>query len=801
MQLVGNRVLVTDEIRKYLQAVPVSSGCVLVVVGQPTKTLGWADQYLSQRENLVVLQVDKLGDEVRLAVLNPKLETLLAAVKDLCEHVGLKVHYEVSKSETHAFGGRKLLCAAINWIHVVMRSSVQRALDENGDGTGFSVTGETLLQMLDASSAAKSVLHHADEALVNALTSERNATEPLLVAYRAFDFQFLEFRLMLLAMAPELDVCYQRCIGYLQDDMSRRVGSLSLYCGLLGDAPIVRSEFARQGDKWRQFALDSQVTSADEPLNFDRYLAQWLLGESLALREEPKVRMALRSRPWPGARILCHTDERKEAIDLFSSIAPTQADDADDQQNPCGDYWTLLTGEDSARWRGLLELGAEHFNAELIRVEPIRFLNANATEIEEIANRLGRLASLTRDVLVVDLATLDETQVFDFAELFIPFLVDTRCRATIICRQATPLIKQLESVTFRALSLRPTSQANRMTAFEVAANMANARLSYGEAKDLATRYPLALDDLSYATRLAIGRESESNDAMARFTKACRELANQSLSHLADRLEPVFRLDDVILPADRKRQLSEIVEHVQFADQVLDGWKFREQLPFGRGVTALFFGQSGTGKTIAAMGIAHALGTQLLRVDLSRVVSKYIGDTEKNIDRIFNDAQESGSAILFDEAESLLGKRSEVKDAHDRYANIEVAYILQRMEAHEGLVILTTNLRQNIDAAFLRRLRFIVEFPRPDANAREQIWRFCLPTDSHALNDSDFRQLARKIDLTGGHIRQITLRAAFIAVAAGSRIGLAHIVDATRAEFAKLGLPPVEIDLGADRSAA
>jgi SpoVK/Ycf46/Vps4 family AAA+-type ATPase len=150
---------------------------------------------------------------------------------------------------------------------------------------------------------------------------------------------------------------------------------------------------------------------------------------------------------------------------------------------------------------------------------------------------------------------------------------------------------------------------------------------------------------------------------------------------------------------------------------------------------------------------------------------------------------------------LLGKRSEVNDAHDRYANIEVAYLLQRMEAYDGLAILTTNLRQNLDAAFLRRLRFIVDFPRPDITAREEIWRRCLPEDSHTLDDLAFRQLARKIELTGGHVRQITLRAAFVAAAAGSKIGLEHIAHACRAEFAKLGLPPVEVDLGERRKAA
>jgi SpoVK/Ycf46/Vps4 family AAA+-type ATPase len=255
---------------------------------------------------------------------------------------------------------------------------------------------------------------------------------------------------------------------------------------------------------------------------------------------------------------------------------------------------------------------------------------------------------------------------------------------------------------------------------------------------------------------------------------------------------MFRLDQVVLPADQKRQLSEVVDHVLLATQVLDHWNFRAQLPYGRGVAALFSGPSGTGKTMAALGIAHRLGIQVLRLDLSKVVSKYIGDTEKNIDQVFSDAQRSGAAILIDEAEALLGKRSEIKDAHDRYANIEVAYLLQRMEAYEGLAILTTNLRQNIDPAFLRRLRFIIEFPRPSVDARRQIWLQCLPQGAHVIDELAFRQLARRLDITGGTIRQITVRAAFLAAAADTLINMEHIDLAARAEFAKLGMPPIDL---------
>jgi SpoVK/Ycf46/Vps4 family AAA+-type ATPase len=193
--------------------------------------------------------------------------------------------------------------------------------------------------------------------------------------------------------------------------------------------------------------------------------------------------------------------------------------------------------------------------------------------------------------------------------------------------------------------------------------------------------------------------------------------------------PKFALDDVILPRPGRDQLDEIVANVRLASRVLDQWGFGEKLPYGRGVAVLFHGPSGTGKTMAAQGIAGELGIEIFALDLSRVVSKYIGDTEKNIDAVFTDAQRSGAAVLINEADALFGKRSEVKDAHDRYANIEVAYLLQRMEDFEGLAILTTNIRQNLDPAFLRRLRFVIEFPRPDAASREEIWKQCLPEKS------------------------------------------------------------------------
>jgi SpoVK/Ycf46/Vps4 family AAA+-type ATPase len=216
------------------------------------------------------------------------------------------------------------------------------------------------------------------------------------------------------------------------------------------------------------------------------------------------------------------------------------------------------------------------------------------------------------------------------------------------------------------------------------------------------------------------------------------------------------------------------------------WGFGNKLGHGRGISALFSGGSGTGKTMAAGIIANELGLDLYRIDLSQVVNKYIGETEKNLERVFNAAEQANAILFFDEADALFGKRSDVKDAHDRYANLEVGYLLQKMEEYEGLAILATNLRQNLDDAFLRRLSVIVDFPFPDQAQRLGIWRVLFPPGAPLAADVDFAALACEVSLSGGHLRNVALAAAFLAAEAGSAITQAQLWHAVRREFQKLG---------------
>lgn len=263
--------------------------------------------------------------------------------------------------------------------------------------------------------------------------------------------------------------------------------------------------------------------------------------------------------------------------------------------------------------------------------------------------------------------------------------------------------------------------------------------------------------------------------------SARLVARPALGDLAQRIEPHAGWTDLVLPPAQQGVLRQMVVHVRQRLLVHEEWGFAAA-GRGLGITALFAGVSGTGKTMASEVLARELGLDLYRIDLSQVVNKYIGETEKNLRRVFDAAEGGGAILLFDEADALFGKRSEVKDSHDRYANIEISYLLQRMEAYSGLAILTTNLRSNLDAAFLRRLRFVVEFPFPDATSRAEIWRRAFPAAT-PTDRLDPVKLAR-LTITGGNIRNIALHAAFLAAGAGRAVEPGDVLQAARTECAK-----------------
>jgi hypothetical protein len=810
MILAGERVLALADVEACLASIPVGEPLALVLVGNDVEAKQLARRLLAARTDLVVVRVDIVDHLVQIAQYATRdrslaLGSLLAALCELASEAGARETLHAGPprhpGDTPTAAARPLLEAAIDWIHAVLRNSAAHQAGGNGDMPGVTLTAATISELLDerprhAAPAPTPGVQDADDALARALRGADARVERLAAAVSALALTDLEFRVLLLAMAPELDLRYQRCIGMLLDDLGRRVGSLALFMALLGEPSAVRCQLAQSGNLVRWRILENRVPGlpgADEAARLDPPLVAWLFGEAGALDTDPAVRRVLCPDAWPGASLYRQERDRQFARDQVGRLlaAPAAADPA---------RFVLYSGE-CAAWCALLEVGAAAAGVAPVRADAARLAGLDPAAIDDTGVRLARLARLARRPLLVDTCAAESTpQADDALRLLLVALGGAGCRTGIVCTEPARIVRLLGALPFALADEAATGPATRLANVRAAAELLGLGAEDSALQMLVRQYPLDVAGFEHAMRLAQAGATDGAD-MERFVGACQYVAAEGISRMVECIEPAPELGDVILPPDRARQLDEIVDNVRLAAQVLDGWRIGEQVPFGRGVTALFHGVSGTGKTMAAIGIARRLKIRILRIDLSRIVSKYIGETEKNIDRIFLDAHRSGAAILIDEAEALLGKRSEVKDSHDRYANIEVAYLLQRMETYEGLVILTTNLRQNLDPAFLRRLRFVIDFPRPDADARERIWRSCLPSGAHALSDAAFHLLARKVDMTGGHIRQISLRAAFLAAAADSLITLAHIAQATNAELGKLGMAAIDLEPPGTRLAA
>jgi hypothetical protein len=315
----------------------------------------------------------------------------------------------------------------------------------------------------------------------------------------------------------------------------------------------------------------------------------------------------------------------------------------------------------------------------------------------------------------------------------------------------------------------------------------------GQPARLAEQFSFNQNEINRLAKTALNESPQSESTLdENLWQACRIAARAGMEQLAQRIDAKATWDLLVLPPEQKELLRQVTDQVCHRNRVYEDWGFRERMNRGLGISALFAGDSGTGKTMAAEVIANELRLDLFRIDISAVVSKYIGETEKNLRKLFDAAEDSGAILFFDEADALFGKRSEVKDSHDRYANIEINYLLQRMEGYRGLAILATNMKSALDKAFVRRLRFIVDFPFPGAAERKEIWRKVFPANTPIEESLDLSRLA-KFNLTGGNIHNVALNAAFLAAQEDDSITMPLLLNAARAEFKKLERPTKESD--------
>ncbi len=271
---------------------------------------------------------------------------------------------------------------------------------------------------------------------------------------------------------------------------------------------------------------------------------------------------------------------------------------------------------------------------------------------------------------------------------------------------------------------------------------------------------------------------------------CNKESNKLLMTTATRIIPQFDMGDIILPVKKKQELEEIINYIKYREKVFGEWGFRKKIRYHEGLNILFYGRSGTGKTMAAEIIANELNLDLYKIDLSMIISKYIGETEKNINKIFQEAETSNSIIFFDEADAIFGKRVKIRDSHDRYSNTEINYLLQKLESHNEIIILATNFKDNMDSAFFRRIRFHIEFPFPEEIERLKIWKTIFPQPnfylSNDISNKDFGFIAKNFQLSGANIRDAAISAAFLAASEGKNITIKHIIQSIKKEYEKEG---------------
>lgn len=456
-----------------------------------------------------------------------------------------------------------------------------------------------------------------------------------------------------------------------------------------------------------------------------------------------------------------------------------------------------LCGDEIASKRAIAAASCDMMSLNLALL-PAHALPNAPHEFEALRRLWQREAVLSNCALLLDCDDVDAKDTADAAsERNIARFLEATRAAVIVSSRDRRRVLQRTVVTFEVQ--RPVTDEQRAVWQRSLGTVAP--LLNGKVETLVSQFRLDSATIEAVTAEVLGgvtaeslQQEHFPDEMGQLLwDACRVHARVRLDDLAQRIVSHVEWDDLILPEQQLSVLRDVAMHVRQRAKVYEAWGFAAKSSRGLGISALFAGASGTGKTMAAEVLANALHLDLYRIDLSQIVSKYIGETEKNLRRIFDAAEESGAILLFDEADALFGKRSEVRDSHDRYANIEVSYLLQRMESYRGLAILTTNMKSALDTAFLRRLNFIVQFPFPDAAQRANIWRRIFPA-STPVENLDVSKLAR-LNVTGGNIRNIALNAAFLAADMMQPVRMAHLLRAARSEYAKLEKSLTDVEIG------
>jgi hypothetical protein len=632
---------------------------------------------------------------------------------------------------------------------------------------GIKLRLEIYADQVKGQSAKESLQAATDEVALQALRETLPMPPALEQVCDTFQLSAFERQMLLLCAAVELDADMARMVQDLQGE-GRRLPTFGLALALF--EPLAHwSALSPEAPLryWELIDCDHQDILTRAACRIDEQVLHFLTGVSYLA---------------PPLGAMLQTLATDEQAALAHPAAAGQLTRLCAQYSAQGNYPVFQIQGGSVSEQGALCAGALlPFKVKVYQLNPA-LLPLHFQELSNLSKRWNRSAALQHLGLFIDLS---QWHALDFTQqrntLF--FLENTQ---GIICYGADLKLNTLQRAQI-SIRLEALDAAKQQALWHQELG-ATAALLNGALEQVSTQFQLdagGIRQLSAQVNAAVDTSSESDSAKIKqaLWQACLDYTRPNLEQLAQRIEPVATWNDLVLPEPIVATLKEIALHVRQRATVYGTWGFAGKSARGLGISALFSGESGTGKTMASEVIANELGLDLYRIDLSQVVNKYIGETEKNLKKIFEAAEGSGAILLFDEADALFGKRSDVKDSHDRYSNIEVSYLLQKMEEYRGLAILTTNMRSALDKAFLRRIRFVVQFPFPDVSMRHEIWQKVFPKQT-PLAALDFQKLAA-LNIAGGNIRNIALNAAFSAAGEQRAVGMVDLQQAARNEYLKL----------------
>ncbi len=600
-----------------------------------------------------------------------------------------------------------------------------------------------------------------------------------------FGLSRFERAIIVLCAGIELDAAFAPLCAAAQGDPQRTYPTFSLALAALPDPAWSALLPTGPLRHWQLIHVEPGRTLVYSPLRLDERILHYLTGLDFL---DTRLASLVRPVPVPADLAPSQVALAQELAATWAHIANTTAPDATGAT-----AWPVpqLTGPAAGDKRAVAALACAQLGLRLFAL-PAAALPAASGDLELFLRLWQREALLGGAALFLD--GDDLTRGEPLRDSLLARAIETGPDLLILSTRERQGPWARPVLTFDVC--RPAASERRQLWESVLGEQA--ALLNGQLDRLVAQFDLDRTTMASAWSgarghlAAIGQPATVDTTAAALWDVCRVQARPQLDDLAQRIDPVATWDDLVLPEVSREVLREMAMHVRQRTLVYETWGFAGKGQRGLGISALFAGLSGTGKTMAAEVLANELCLDLYRIDLSAVVSKYIGETEKNLRRVFDAADAGGAILLFDEADALFGKRSEVKDSHDRYANIEVGYLLQRIESYRGLAILTTNLKESLDDAFLRRIRFIVHFPFPDAVQRAEIWRRVWPAAT-PREGLDAARLA-SLNVAGGNIRNIALHAAFLAAEAVEPVRMYHLLRAARREYNKLERPLPEAEV-------